>query len=227
MKKSRNKLRRRYNGRACPTAAERKMLPCEVRRLAIARKAGFSTRFPYDFRYDFYHTKVSPIPVKTNLEFIEVSYLSSCSVRSYATCSTNYDGKSSKKSVLFARNIYREMLKYGFSENKKSKVYQLFFYLKKDRYKNQKHEMIKVGKELIQASKNIAYYFFVLGATINDATVGQPGAGVDDEDEKKGGDLRAKLYKKYVFKDQKYFSYASDVSYKTYVQIMKCYWRFI
>lgn len=223
MIRSRRKSRR-YNQRALLTVAERRMLPCERKRLAVARKAGFSTRFPYDFRYDLIRAKLQNVS-DTRYKHLQVQYLHSCSVRSYATVQTNYDGKSSKKAVLFARNIRREFLRYGYSEF--SHVYQLFFYIHKDRYKNQKQDMISVGKELIHASYHIPYYFQILGAGKNDVTLGQPGAGVNDEDEEKGGNLRAKIYKKYILKNRTKLAYVSDLSYKTHTQVMKYYWRFL
>lgn len=202
----------------------------EVRRLSIARKAGFKLVSVHQFRKDQYKSEEIEIYLNQPNPYIEVCYSEWESPSSFASHYTNYSGRSSYYDVMKANSIRKEFVKCGIS--KRAKVYQLYYYSRDDdRSKNDLSNLYVQGRAFFNEVKLMPQYFDLIGAKNQDATLGKPG-GLWDENQTSASKLRANIYQRLInlnhrprvngdtFYESKY---GGKLSHKTGYQILKNY----
>lgn len=207
------------------TSFLRRLNRYEVRRLAIARRAGFKLVSIHQFRKDQCKPEETEIYLNRPNPYIEVCYSEWESPSSFATHYVNYSGRSSYYDVIRANNIRKEFVKAGIS--KRAKVYQLYYYSRDDdRSKNDLNNRYSQGRAFFNEVKLMPQYFNLIGAKNGDATLGKPG-GLWDENHNSASKLRANIYQRLIPKlsnDIFYESkYGGKLSYKTGYQILKNY----
>ncbi len=206
----------------------------EVRRLSIARRAGYKLVSVHQFRKDQVKPEEIEIVLDSPNPYIEVCYSEWESPSSFATHYVNYSGKASGYDVIRAKNIRKELLMAGTS--KRGKIYQLYYYSRDDdRSKNEKENLFAQGRAFFYEVKRMPYYFQLAGARIGDATLGKPG-GLWNENQRTGSQLRADKYQRIINlknrprqnSDSYYeLKYGGRLSYKTGYQILKNYHQLI